>query len=54
MNAKDIKNIVDDFRQWQGNTYTLAVLIAEAQKEADAEIAEQYSQPGVAEQIRSQ
>lgn len=32
---KLILEIVNDFSQWNGNTFTLAVLVAEAQKEID-------------------
>lgn len=54
MNAKEVKAIVDDFKLWHGNTYTLAMLIAEGQKEADAVIAEQSGQQEIADQIRGQ
>jgi hypothetical protein len=54
MDAKDIKAIVDDFSQWRGNSYALAALVADAQKEADAAIAEFMEQPVVAEAIRGQ
>lgn len=30
---KALLDIVNDFSQWKGNTYTLAVLLAEKQKE---------------------
>ena len=32
---KQILELVKDFAQWQGNTFTLASLIVEAQKELD-------------------
>lgn len=32
---KTILDIVNDFTQWKGNTFTLAVLIEEKQKELD-------------------
>jgi hypothetical protein len=32
---RQILDLVKDFAQWQGNTFTLANLIVEAQKELD-------------------
>jgi hypothetical protein len=32
---KSILDIVNDFSQWKGNTYTLAALIAARQRELD-------------------
>lgn len=32
---KSILDIVNDFKQWKGNTYALAALIAAQQKELD-------------------
>lgn len=32
---RQILELVKDFEQWQGNTFTLANLIVEAQKELD-------------------
>lgn len=52
MDSRQIKAIVDDFSQWRGNTYTLAALIAEAQKESDAQAAEAAGQQELADQIR--
>ncbi len=34
---KRILAVVDEFGEWKGNTYTLANLIAEKQKEIDRE-----------------
>jgi len=54
MNARDVKIIVDDFKLWRGNTYTLAILISELQKEADALLMEQQGHLELAELIRGQ
>ena len=32
---KSILDIINDFSQWKGNTFTLAALIVERQKEID-------------------
>ncbi len=34
---KRILDLVNDFNQWKGNSFTLANLIVEAQKEVDRE-----------------
>jgi hypothetical protein len=52
MDAKQIKALVDDFSQWNGNAYTLATLVAAAQREADADKAEAAGQQELADQIR--
>ena len=43
---KSILEIVNDFAQWKGNTFTLAALIVEAQKEIDRQrlIAASYTE----------
>lgn len=33
--GKEILDIVNDFSQWKGNSFTLAALIVEKQKELD-------------------
>jgi predicted negative regulator of RcsB-dependent stress response len=52
MDAREIKAIVDDFSQWKGNAYTLATLIAAAQRESDANKADAAGQSELADQIR--
>ena len=52
MTSKEIIELVSDFSVWQGNTYTLAVLIAQRQREDDALIAEGAGQQEVADSIR--
>ena len=54
MNLKDVKDIVDDFQSWNGNTFTLAALLVEAQKKFDAELAESMGSVEVADAIRAQ
>lgn len=34
---KQILDLINDFSQWKGNTFTLATLVAEKQKEIDAQ-----------------
>lgn len=34
---KRILDLVDDFAQWRGNSFTLAALVAELQKQIDRE-----------------
>lgn len=48
---KEILAIVDDFSQWRGNTYTLAVQVAEFVKERAASTIEEQNQE-LAEIIR--
>jgi hypothetical protein len=53
MTNKELIELVADFSAWQGNTYTLAVLIAERQRNDDAVIAEIAGQQEVADAIRA-
>ena len=53
MTSKDIIELVADFAAWQGNTYALAVLVAQRQREDDALIAEANGQMEVADLIRA-
>jgi hypothetical protein len=53
MTSKEIIELVADFSAWQGNTYSLAVLIAQRQREDDAAIAEANGQQEVADAIRA-
>lgn len=52
MTTKELLEMVNDFRSWSGNTYTLAVMVANRQREDDAIIAESFEQQSVAEAIR--
>ena len=52
MEAKQILEIVQDFTQWKGDSYRLAYLIADAQKEAAAKIAEEHDELEIADMIR--
>jgi hypothetical protein len=52
MDAKQIKLIVDDFPQWSGNTYKLAALVAEKQRDSDAELLEAEGQQELADKVR--
>lgn len=53
MTNKDLIALVSDFAAWSGNTYTLAVLISQRQREDDAAIAEANGQQEVADAIRA-
>lgn len=53
MDARQIKTIVDDFHQLGGNSYKLATLVAEAQKESDAQVIETAGHQDLADQVRS-
>ena len=46
--------MVNDFQLWKGNTYTLAVMVMQRQKEDDAQTAEAMGGNDVAEAIRGQ
>lgn len=48
---KSILDIVKDFTAWQGNTYTLAALIVEKQKELDRQAVIASGFPEAAESI---
>lgn len=52
MDAKALKTIVDNFGMWNGNTYTLAALIASEQREKDALKADDAGYPDLADEIR--
>lgn len=54
MDAKQLRDMVTDFSSWGGNTFTLAMLIMQKQKEDDAVIAESLGQDMVADAIRNQ
>lgn len=47
---KEILEIVNDFSQWRGNSFTLAVLVSEFVKERAAQAIEEY--PEAAEIVR--
>ncbi len=53
MTSKELVELVADFAAWQGNTYTLAVLIAQRQRDDAAAIAESHGQQEVADAIRA-
>jgi hypothetical protein len=53
MTSKELIELVADFGAWQGNTYALAVLVAQRQREDDAAIAESNGQQEVADLIRA-
>lgn len=46
-----ILELVEDFAQWKGNSFTLAALVAEKQKEIDREKIEAAGYPEAAEAI---
>lgn len=50
---KQILDVVTDFSLWKGDTYRLAALIAEKQKEIDAGKLEAAELPDAAEIVRS-
>lgn len=52
MDAREIKKIVEDFGSWGGNSYRLAVIVAEAMKEACAAKLEAAEMPEAAALIR--
>lgn len=53
MTNKHVVEIVNDFGAWGGNVYTLAVMIAQQQREDDALIAESNAAQEVADAIRA-
>jgi hypothetical protein len=53
MTSKELIELVADFPVWQGNTYALAVLVAQRQRDDDATIAEGMGQQEVADSIRA-
>lgn len=52
MDARELKLLVDNFPEWSGNTYKLATLIAEAQREKDAQRVEDAGYPDLASELR--
>lgn len=52
MTNRDLLDVVADFPSWGGNTYTLANLILQKQREDDALLAESLGQQEVADAIR--
>ena len=50
---KELVELVKDFPAWGGNTFTLANLILQRQREDDAQIAESLNQQEVADAIRA-
>lgn len=50
---KHILDLVADFAQWKGDSYRLAALVAEKQKEIDAKKLEAAEMPEAAEIVRS-
>lgn len=52
MITKQLLDIVSDFEAWRGDTYRLAALVAAAQQEADAQIAESDGATTTAAKIR--
>lgn len=54
MNTRRLLDIIQDVKQWRGDVYKLAVLVASEQREADALKAEAAGFPELAEQIRAE
>lgn len=50
---KRILDIINDFTQWKGDSFRLAVLVTEEQKQIDAEKLETAEMPEAAEVVRS-
>ena len=53
MDAKKLIEIVQDVSSWKGDVYKFAYEIAECQKEADAQLAEDAGQTELAALIRA-
>lgn len=53
MDQHALRALVEDFATWQGNTYKLAALVAERQRELDAARAEAAGQDDLAAAIRA-
>lgn len=53
MTAKEVRDMVNNIGLWGGNAFTLAMRIAEQQRQDDAAIAENMGQPEVAEAVRA-
>lgn len=54
MTSKELVALVNNFNAWGGNTFTLAMLVVQQQKEDDALISESLGQQDVADAIRKQ
>lgn len=52
MDAKQLLDIVQNVKLWKGDVFTLAKVVSETQKEADAALAEAADQPDLAQSIR--
>ena len=53
MDAKRILEMVQNFNQWRGDVYRLAVYIAAEQRSTDAAKADAAGYPDLADQIRN-
>lgn len=53
MDAKRILQVIESVKEWRGDVYKLAMLIAAEQRETDAQRAEDAGQLELAEQIRN-
>jgi hypothetical protein len=53
MTAKEVRDLVTNISAWGGNAFTLAMRVAEQQRQDDATIAETLGQAEVAESIRA-
>ena len=53
MDAKRILQIIESVKEWRGDVYKLAMLIAAEQRETDAQRAEDAGQLELADQIRN-
>jgi len=53
VNQIDLLAIVQDFTAWQGNIYKLAAMVADAQRELDAQKCDDAQQPALAAAIRA-
>lgn len=53
MTAKEVRDMVNNIGLWGGNAFTLAMRVAEQQRQDDAALADSLSQPEVAEAIRA-
>ena len=52
MTNKDVLDVVNNFPSWGGNTFTLAMMLVQKQREDDAQLAEAMGQQEVADAIR--
>ena len=53
MDAKRILQVIESVKEWRGDVYKLAMLIAAEQRETDAQRAEDAGQLELADQIRN-